>query len=74
MDRSLGVILYELCERKPPFNADSMHFLALKIVRGNYTPISSNYSREMKNLVSKCLELNPDKRPSISEILGILMH
>ncbi len=28
---SLGVILYELCALKPPFTADSMHFLALKI-------------------------------------------
>lgn len=33
---SLGVILYELCALKPPFNADSIHFLALKIVKGSY--------------------------------------
>jgi NIMA (never in mitosis gene a)-related kinase len=31
---SLGVILYELCALKPPFNAESLHFLALKIVKG----------------------------------------
>lgn len=31
---SLGVILYELCALRPPFNADSLHFLALKIVKG----------------------------------------
>lgn len=31
---SLGVILYELCALKPPFNADSLHFLALKIIKG----------------------------------------
>ncbi len=38
---SLGVILYELCALKPPFNADSLHFLALKIVRGAYSSIPS---------------------------------
>ena len=31
---SLGVILYELCTLKPPFNDKSLHGLALKIVRG----------------------------------------
>jgi NIMA (never in mitosis gene a)-related kinase 1/4/5 len=31
---SLGVILYELCANKPPFNGESLHALALKIVRG----------------------------------------
>lgn len=41
---SLGVILYELCSLKPPFNADSLHFLALKIVRGAYTPLPNQYS------------------------------
>ena len=31
---SLGVILYEMCALRPPFEADSMHHLCLKIVRG----------------------------------------
>lgn len=33
---SLGAILYEMCAQKPPFTADSMHFLALRIVRGKF--------------------------------------
>jgi NIMA (never in mitosis gene a)-related kinase len=31
---SLGVVLYELCALRPPFSADSLHFLALNIVKG----------------------------------------
>jgi NIMA (never in mitosis gene a)-related kinase len=45
---SLGVILYELCALKPPFNADSLHFLALKIVKGQYPPMPSHYSNDLK--------------------------
>lgn len=33
---SLGVLLYEMCALKPPFNGGSLHMLALQIVRGAY--------------------------------------
>lgn len=36
---SLGVILYELCALKPPFDGDSLHFLCMRIVRGVYAPL-----------------------------------
>lgn len=62
---SLGVILYELCALKPPFNADSLHFLALKIVKGSYSPVPSMYSRDLKNLIGSLLQVNPLKRPTI---------
>eukprot|EP01022_Parablepharisma_sp_SALTPOND_P026542 TRINITY_DN64358_c6_g1_i1.p1 TRINITY_DN64358_c6_g1~~TRINITY_DN64358_c6_g1_i1.p1 ORF type:complete len:777 (-),score=149.79 TRINITY_DN64358_c6_g1_i1:12541-14871(-) len=66
---SLGVLLYELCALKPPFDAPSLHFLAMKIVRGNYPPISSHYSRDLKNLVVQMLMVDPSKRPTIHQIL-----
>jgi len=31
---SLGVLLYELCALRPPFEGSSIHLLAMKIVRG----------------------------------------
>ena len=33
---SLGVVLYEMCAKKPPFDAKTLPSLALKIIRGNY--------------------------------------
>ena len=45
---SLGIILYELCALKPPFNAESLHGLALKIVRGQYNPIPDKFSTNMR--------------------------
>lgn len=66
---SLGVLLYEMCCLQPPFNANSIPNLALKIVRGQYTPIHSRYSKELKNLVHVMLQQDVDKRPSVHEIL-----
>lgn len=66
---SLGVILYELCALKPPFNAESLHFLALKIVKGQYTPVPAHYSRELRNLVAMLLSTEIRRRPSIHDIL-----
>ena len=31
---SLGVLLYEMCALKPPFNGKNIHMLAMQIVRG----------------------------------------
>jgi len=33
---SLGVLLYEMCALTPPFNAQSLHQLAQKIIQGNF--------------------------------------
>jgi NIMA (never in mitosis gene a)-related kinase len=33
---SLGIMLYEICALKPPFEGMNMHFLAMNIVRGKF--------------------------------------
>jgi NIMA (never in mitosis gene a)-related kinase len=67
---SLGIILYELCCLEPPFNAESLSCLALRIVRGNYNPIGNFYSKELKMLVTSLLQSDPNKRPSVHQILS----
>jgi NIMA (never in mitosis gene a)-related kinase len=67
---SMGVILYELCAQKPPFDAPSLHFLAMKIVRGAYNPIPGNYSSEMKSLVASMLNINERMRPDVNKVLA----
>jgi serine/threonine protein kinase len=68
---SLGVLLYELCTLKPPFDGSSFHFLALKIVRGAYPPLPTHYTRDLKSLVSLMLSVDPNKRPTIASILKL---
>ena len=67
---SLGIILYELCSLKPPFRADSLPALGLKIVTGIYEPIPNYYSKELRDLVKQLIVLDPMKRPTINAILS----
>lgn len=68
---ALGILLYELMTFKMPFNAVSLPLLSIKINRGVYKPPPSTYSNEIKDLLKKCLTIEPDKRPSIDEILKL---
>jgi NIMA (never in mitosis gene a)-related kinase len=65
------VVLYELCALKPPFDAPSLHFLAMKIVRGAYNPLPSQYSPELKSLIGSCLSTNEKMRPDVNKILSM---
>ena len=63
---SMGILLAEMCSKRPPFDAQSIMALGKKICSGNYTPIPSHYSQNMKNLVKSCLQVNVVKRPTVN--------
>ena len=66
---SLGCLLYEMTTLKHPFDAKSLQMLCHKIVRGVYPPVSSQYSRGLRDLIGKMLQKNPYERPYVQEIL-----
>ena len=66
---SLGVLLYEMCALEPPFNGKSIHELALQIVRVNFKPIPDKYSEGLSELVNSLLLPDPEKRPTVNQIL-----
>jgi NIMA (never in mitosis gene a)-related kinase len=59
-----------MCSLTPPFTANNLQFLALKIVRGNYPSIPSQYSTDLKSLIKSMLNTNPNLRPNINQILS----
>ena len=68
---ALGVILYNMCALKLPFDANSLPVLALKILKGSYPQLPGNhYSKELKNLISSMLTVDQRKRCSVTEILS----
>jgi len=52
---SLGVILYEMCTLKPPFNARTLPSLAMKILGGKYRKLPLRYTPKLKKLVANLL-------------------
>ena len=66
---SLGVLLYELCALRPPFEGSSMHFLSMQIVRGRYPALPAQFSRELRTLVSQMLVVEVRNRIAINQIL-----
>ena len=66
---SLGCILYELCQLKPPFRGTSLKNLCYNIQRGIYEPIMSFYSEELKKIIYLMLRTDPNMRPSTGQIL-----
>ena len=48
---ALGCVLYELCTFKHPFDATNQAALIMKIIRGRYDPIVSNYSKNLIDII-----------------------
>jgi NIMA (never in mitosis gene a)-related kinase 1/4/5 len=69
---SLGVLLYQCCTLKLPFEANNPYVLMCKIIKGKYEPISSRYlSPQLVDLVRQLLTPDSDARPSIKQILSL---
>ncbi|KAH0789154.1 CAMK family protein kinase [Histomonas meleagridis] len=65
---SLGVILYELCALKKPYEAPNALALCSIVTKGEHEDIPNIYSDDLKNLVNRMLSLDPHQRPTAREI------
>ena len=66
---SLGCVLYEMCNLRHAFDAQSINGLAMKILGGSYPPINASYSKPLKDLIGKMLSTKPKDRPNIVDIV-----
>jgi len=67
---SFAVIIYTLLIGKPPFETDNVKTTYKKIKMNAYSfPDSAPISDAAKDLISKILNNDPNKRPKIDEIL-----
>jgi NIMA (never in mitosis gene a)-related kinase len=67
---SLGCIVYEMCEMKSPFRNEnekmSLMDLFNNITKGEFKPVSSKFSEELRRLIQTMIIVDPQKRCDIS--------
>ena len=66
---SIGCIIYEMCQLRPPFKGNSLKELSNNIIKGVYSPISNHYSKDLSNVIKEMLKLEPRYRPTCDELL-----
>ena len=67
---ALGCVLYEMCNLRHAFDAQSINGLAVKILKGSYPPLINVYSKPLQSLITKMLSVKPSERPTILDILN----
>ena len=68
---SLGCVLYEMVALRPPFQATNHLALAKKIIQGQIERIPHRYSEDLQNVINWMLHKEPDRRPTVDELMGI---
>jgi calcium-dependent protein kinase len=66
---SLGVCMYQLLTSKMPFNGRDQDGLFKKIKKGVFD-MPESFSPDLKDLISKMIEVNPKKRITADEIVN----
>lgn len=72
---SLGVLAFELLVGRPPFEGTPIAVMAahMRDVPPRVDALRSDVSAELATLIERCLEKEPDRRPSAQEIVHFLM-
>ena len=68
---SLGGILFELCMLRPPFTANTMPALVMRICNDPLPAINGAYCDETKELAAQLLRKDPAQRPRVHDILAM---
>ena len=64
---SLGAILYELCALQPPFTANTMPALVMRICGNDPPPLASEISEPTRTLADRLLDKDPRQRPRVHD-------
>ncbi|NP_001084575.1 NIMA-related kinase 4 S homeolog [Xenopus laevis] len=66
---ALGCCVYEIATLRHAFNAKDMNSLVYRIIEGKLPPMPKDYTKELGDLIAAMLNRQPEKRPSVKQIL-----
>ncbi|GMR56010.1 hypothetical protein PMAYCL1PPCAC_26205 [Pristionchus mayeri] len=66
---ALGCVFYELFMLRRAFDGENLPAIVMKITQQKYAPLGNHVSKESRELVSKLLSGQEEKRPAVKEIL-----
>ena len=66
----MGVLFYEMANLKYPYMAESALALAKVVVEEKFKPIDTRYSQLLRELVDIMLEKDPEKRPTMFQLIN----
>ena len=66
---SLGCCLFEMCNLKHAFGADSWNAVFIKVKDGKRASLNKRYSIDLRNIIDSTLNVKQINRPTISQIL-----
>jgi serine/threonine protein kinase len=68
---SFGLVLYEILVGAPVFHRSESAFSVIRRLQaGDMPEIPAEHGRVMRELIQKCWDLDPEKRPSFREIFA----
>jgi len=70
---SLGMVIYETISGKPPFHEHRDITVSVKVLKGEYPPRRPEFSESLWKLLEMCWAFQPNKRPSIGDVLQCLV-
>ncbi len=66
---ALGVVMYECCMGRYPFDAQNPGALIRKILKGQFAPVQGPYTTAIVQLITSCLSFKPQTRPDSASLL-----
>ena len=55
---------------KPPFRAEDMDGLYRKVIKGAYSKIGDQFSKQLGGVIKLMLQVNPANRPSADSLMA----